>query len=61
MLDVVCPNGSVVSVSSTRQVFGRADVAADNNVSREQFRVTPVDGVDDVLQLCVLGRNGTML
>ena len=60
MLDVVCPNGDVVSASA-RQVFGRADVAADSNVSREQFRVTPVDGVDDVLQLCVLGRNGMML
>lgn len=60
MLDVVCPNGDVVSVSST-QVFGRADVVADSNVSREQFKVSPVDGVDDVLQLCVLGRNGTTL
>lgn len=59
MIVVDCPDGAIVSVGSVPQVFGRAQVAADSNVSREQFEVTNVDGVDDVLQLRVLGRDGS--
>ena len=60
MLDLLCPSGVVVAVDSAPQVFGRSHIgsAADNNVSREQFEVAVVDGVDDVLQLRVLGKNG---
>lgn len=58
MLEIACPNGAVVLLTSVTQLFGRAQVPADSNVSRDQFEVTSVDGLDDVLQLRILGRNG---
>ena len=58
-LEVECPDASRVSVDG-RRVFGRRHLgaAADDSISREQFRIDPVDGVPDVAQLHVLGRNG---
>ena len=58
-MDVECPNGTTVPMG-TGCVCGRKHVgaAADDTVSREQFRLDLVDGLPDVVQLKVLGRNG---
>lgn len=61
-MEVECPDNSRISIVSCEEghVFGRKHlgVAADDSISREQFRLSPVHGVADVAQLHVLGRNG---
>ena len=61
-MEVECPDGSRTKVVScdSGYVFGRKHLgaAADDSISREQFRLTLVEGVADVAQLHVLGRNG---
>ncbi len=58
-MEVVCPDGKTLSVGLGR-TYGRRNVgaAADDSISREQFRLEPVDGLADVVQLQILGRNG---
>ena len=58
-MDVKCPDGTTVPVG-TGCVCGRKHVgaAADDSVSREQFRLDLVEGLPDVVQLKVLGQNG---
>ena len=58
-MQVVCPDGCVVQVGISC-VFGRQNLgcAADDSISREQFRLDVVEGVEGVMQLQVLGRNG---
>ena len=61
-MEVECPDGSSTSIVSfdSGYVFGRKHLgaAADDSISREQFRLSLVQGVADVAQLHVLGRNG---
>lgn len=61
-MEVECPDCSRTSIVSFHSgyVFGRKHLgaAADGSVSREQFRLNLVEGVADVAQLHVLGRNG---
>ena len=58
-LEVECPDASRVALDGSC-VFGRRHLGAatDDSISREQFRLDPVDGIPDVAQLQVLGRNG---
>lgn len=58
-MEVICPDGTVVPVG-TGCVLGRKHlgVAADDSISREQFRLDIVDEVPDVVQIQVLGKNG---
>lgn len=62
-MEVECPDGRRIRIASCEDghVFGRKHlgVAADDSISREQFRLSLVQGVADVAQLHVLGRNGT--
>ena len=64
-MEVECPDGSRTSIVSfdSGYLFGRKHLgaAADDNISREQFRLNLVEGVADVAQLYVLGRNGNPL
>ena len=61
-MEVECPDGSRTSIVScdSGHLFGRKHLgaAADDSISREQFSLSLVDGVADVAQLHVLGRNG---
>lgn len=63
-MEVECPDGSRVRIASCEDghVFGRKHlgVAADDSISREQFRLSVVQGGADVAQLHVLGRNGNI-
>jgi len=58
-MQVACPDGTTVLVG-TGCVFGRKHLgaAADDSISREQFKLEPVESVENVVQLQVLGRNG---
>ena len=58
-MEIECPDGSRLSLEDGC-VFGRRHlgVAADDSISREQFMLNFVEGVADVAQLSVLGRNG---
>ena len=58
-MQVVCPDGAVVQAGISC-VFGRQHLglAADDSISREQFELSVVEGVEEVMQLKVLGRNG---
>ena len=59
-MEVECPNGARVAVDALGVVFGRRHLgaAAEDGISREQFKLDLVEGVPDVAQLQVLGRNG---
>jgi hypothetical protein len=58
-MEVECPDGTTLPVE-VGCTYGRRnlDAAADDSISREQFRLDPVDGLADVVQLQILGRNG---
>jgi hypothetical protein len=58
-MEVECPDGTTLPVG-VGCTYGRRnlDAAADDSISREQFRLDPVDGLADVVQLQILGRNG---
>ncbi|KAL0031162.1 hypothetical protein WJX77_006853 [Trebouxia sp. C0004] len=61
-MELECPDGTTLPVG-TGCTYGRWNLgaAADDNISREQFRLDPVDGLADVVQLQVLGRNAMVL
>jgi len=58
-MEVECPDGTTLPVD-IGCTYGRRNLgaAADDSISREQFRLEPVDGLADVVQLQILGRNG---
>ena len=58
-MEVECPDGTTLPVG-LGCTYGRRNLgaAADDSISREQFRLEPVEGLADVVQLQILGRNG---
>ncbi len=58
-MELECPDGTTLPVG-LGCTYGRRNVgaAADDSISREQFRLEPVDGLANVVQLQILGRNG---
>lgn len=61
-MEVECPDGRRILVEDGC-VFGRKHlgVAAEDSISKEQFRLSLVEDVADVAQLHVIGRNGIAL
>ena len=59
VMQVSCPDGNKVLIGAGC-VLGRRNLGAgaDDSISREQFRLDPVEGITDVAHLQVLGKNG---